>query len=371
MGDYYVDGTIRSLSGTGSGTLADPWGRSDGTYQYAIDQIAAGPGQGSAGDSITNIAGSVNNSASGGIDLTVYGTPTNAKPLHLSGGDQRTEYDLEFMTFIALGNAAPAVIVSNFDFINQNSSSYTTDATLNFGNYAAVYNCTMVGNSSSTGKALATASQCAVHGCKFTNLNALAIGGGPVIDLGNYTRAKGNYFGFDKGFGQYGIYIRGMFSNNVVKVENRISGTAVTSCLDGSQVFNNSFYGDGSITGLYAAGSAQYFAWVNNYVENFNLGYKTNSGADAYLVAGNRGFNNTTPTSFVGDQWFVENNDYALTQSGVVSPSSGDFTPNVELINQGWHTIAQSQYPAPTIGAIAPTAGSGPSGGLYIPRIRG
>ena len=60
MGFYYVDGTISSASGTGSGTEVDPWGKDDDLLSYALAQILAGPGSSADGDVITILAGNVN-----------------------------------------------------------------------------------------------------------------------------------------------------------------------------------------------------------------------------------------------------------------------------------------------------------------------
>ena len=67
MAAYYIDGTIVSASGTGSGTIGDPWGKTDDLLQYTLDQIVAGAGRGSSGDTVY-ITGDLNQTAS--IDFT-------------------------------------------------------------------------------------------------------------------------------------------------------------------------------------------------------------------------------------------------------------------------------------------------------------
>lgn len=70
MAEYYVDGTIVSATGTGSGTQADPWGKTDDLLQYAGDQILAGAGKGAAGDIIFIIAGDVNSTTTPMLSFT-------------------------------------------------------------------------------------------------------------------------------------------------------------------------------------------------------------------------------------------------------------------------------------------------------------
>lgn len=70
MASYYVDGTIVSATGTGSGTQADPWGKTDNLLQYAGDQILAGPGKGTEGDTIFIVAGDVNSTTTPMLDFT-------------------------------------------------------------------------------------------------------------------------------------------------------------------------------------------------------------------------------------------------------------------------------------------------------------
>jgi hypothetical protein len=70
MAFYYVDGTISSASGTGSGTEVDPWGKDDDLLAYALDQILAGPGASADGDVVTILAGNVNSTTTPMLNYT-------------------------------------------------------------------------------------------------------------------------------------------------------------------------------------------------------------------------------------------------------------------------------------------------------------
>ncbi len=90
MASYYVDGTISSVSGSGSGTLADPWGKTDDLLQYAGDQILAGPGKGLSGDTIFIVAGGVNSTTTPMLDFT---SSDFANLTIVGKGREQTEWD--------------------------------------------------------------------------------------------------------------------------------------------------------------------------------------------------------------------------------------------------------------------------------------
>ena len=113
MAQYYVDGTITSANGSGSGTLSDPWGKTDDLFQYAVDQILAGAGAGATGDWVNVIAGDLTATAS--VDLSSYGS--SAKNLYLVGhnGYQPT-YDLGGEAMFAASYSR--IKLHNIRFIN-------------------------------------------------------------------------------------------------------------------------------------------------------------------------------------------------------------------------------------------------------------
>jgi len=56
------------------------------------------------------------------------------------------------------------------------------------------------------------------------------------------------------------------------------------------------------------------------------------------VLAGNRAYNcATSDMPPISSAVLInENNDWAMTESGLVDPANGDYRPNKNLINQGW-----------------------------------
>jgi hypothetical protein len=362
MADYYVDASVSSASGSGSGTLGDPWVKTDDLLQFALDQIAAGSGRDTVnGDRITNLAGSM--TVTSGLDPTAYGTPTNTAPLYFNGGLQRTPYDLGGFSFVdsALGSSTKvAMHLTRMDFTNPNTAS---DG-IYIGSYGSIIDCSYVGSSSNSVGAIFLGNYATMIGCKCTNINGLGLGGGPVFNFSSYAKGYGNFFEFNGGYGQYGFYTRSQFSGNVIVQKNMASGVACWRTLDGTHGFNNTLYGDGNDLGIYAQSSSDnYLTVVNNYVENFSTGFFVSTAADYNIFAGNYSYGNISDQQNNANGSFVENN-VVLGSSGLVDAANGDFRPNQNLIAKGYSPLSLSLplSEVPTIGAI--------TGNIMTPRIR-
>ena len=347
MADVYMDGSIVSASGTGTGTASDPYGKTDDLLQYALDNTT----QGSTGDSFINLAGSI--SATLPIDFSTYGTPHPDRPFNFDGGSQRTTYDMGGVRLFdsISANVVRYSTIQSFDFINPPLA----DLAIYLGFGMVFINNTYVGSSSASQKVLKTTYYAEVIGNRFTNINGNDLGGGPVFDFGGRDYAGYNFIEFSGGFGQYGIYPRGIFEFSVIVCENMSTGQAVMSVLDNSVIRNNTFYGDGNLRGMQLASSTESVLIENNYVENFNEGYHASSGSKIHVIAGNRGFGNNSNQLITEVYGIEENNDYSISQSGLVNPSGGNYKPNENLISQGF---SRSRFAidangfVPTIGAI-------------------
>lgn len=350
--NYYVDASVTSASGSGSGTLVDPWVKTDDLFQYALDQIAAGSGRDTVnGDRITNLAGSM--TVTSGIDPTTYGTPTNTAPLYFDGGPQRTPYDLGGFSFVdaALGSSTKvATHLSRMDFTNPNTSS---DG-IYIGSYGSIINCSYVGSSSNSVGAIFMGNYASMIGCRCTNINGLTLTGGPVFNFSSYAKGYGNFFEFDGGYGQYGFYTRSLFSNNVIVQKNMASGVGCWRPLDGTCGFNNTLYGDGNDFGCYVQGSADnYLSVYNNYVENFSTGFAVSSTCDFNIFAGNYSYGNSFDQQANADGSFVENNR-VLDSTGLVDAAGGNFNGNKLLMNTGYNFASLFPFSTdrPNVGAV-------------------
>ena len=367
MAQYYVDGTITSANGSGSGTISDPWGKTDDLFQYALDQIAAGSGRDTVnGDRITNLAGSM--TVTSGIDPTTYGTPTNAAPLYLDGGPQRTSYNLggfSFVTSSLASSTKAATHLSKMDFTNPN----TTTTAIEVGAYGSIIDCTYVGSSSNSFKTVLLNNYAVMIGCRFTSINGLSLGGGPVFDFGSHAKGHGNFFEIDGGYGQYGFYTRSLFSNNVIVQKNMASGSACWRPLDGTFGFNNTLYGDGNDFGCYAqSANDNNLSVYNNYVENFNIGFSVNTASDFNIFAGNYSYGNSYDQQQNAGGSVVENNR-VLDSTGLVDAAGGNFNGNDLLMNTGYNFASLFPFSTdrPSVGAVQNLKPSVP----VAPRVRG
>lgn len=357
MADVYMDGSIVSASGTGTGTASDPYGKTDDLLQYALDNTT----QGATGDRFINLAGSI--VATTPIDFTTYGTPSMDKPFDFNGGTQRTEYDMGGVRLFdsTSQNVIKYSTIQSFDFINPP----VADRALFLGYGMLFINNTFTGSSSSSQQVLKDSYYCELIGNRFTNINGNSLTGGPVFDFAGRDYAGYNYLEFDGGFGQYGIYPRGVFEFNIIICKNMTSGLAAVAFLDNCIIKNNTLYGDGNLRGFQLASSTESVLIENNYIENFNEGFFSSTGSTAHIIAGNRAFNNGSNPLNTLVYGIEENNNYSMSQSGLVNPSGGNYKPNENLISQGF---SRSRFAidangfTPTIGAI--------NGNIMPPRVR-
>lgn len=358
MAAYYIDGTIVSASGTGSGTIGDPWGKTDDLLQYTLDQIVAGAGRGSSGDTVY-ITGDLNQTAS--IDFTGY-NPQQLTPLCLRPIDSTiVDYDLGGTVF-ATDNNTRGLLVHLFNFHNFSN----TGIAIRLSSWCGFIRCTFDGADGAHRGMLYHAGASTVIGCKFINDNR-------SNNLLHQCSGSGNEFHYNfyevNNTSLYGMYIySGTFSNNIIKVING-RNTGILLPIQGGKIINNTFIGTGNFTGsgIFMTNSYEDQVIVNNYFEGLYRPLNANISHNAqvqYLV-GNKAYNNTTNTLPTNTEAVVYDydNDWALSSTGLTDAASGDYRPNETLKGVGvnlyaW-TQAQSYTVAPSVGAMLPVSTGG------------
>lgn len=339
---YYLDGSIVSATLTGSGTIGDPYGKTDDLYQAVLNTITRDT---TNGDRLINTAGSVNQTAP--IDLTTYTTTGgngNANyPLTIDGGSQRTAYDLGGTAlWVSSAGAYRYIHIMNFDFSNTPLAATIFDCA---SGQFYVNNSVAVSTGTSAGYVIDGSTYARFHGNKFTNVNRTAdpTAGGPRFNFTNDNEFQYNFINFHDEFGQYGFYPRaGTFANNVIEVTGtNASSTAVISVLDGSNVLHNTLYCNATITGTWRAfqigSSAQYHNIVNNYLEGFTQGFNFTAGSETRMFAGNKGFNVSTLVNGTPAVATFETGNEILTESGLVDAASGDYNIKSTILQSGFN----------------------------------
>jgi len=355
MAEYYIDGTIVSATGTGSGTVGDPWGKTDDLLQYALDQIVAGGGKDTTGDTIY-VTGDLNQTAS--VDFTGYNpqqtTPLAIRPIEVD----LINYDLGGTPFIN-NTTTRALLIFHVRFFNfgGNTGAYPVRS----DHFSGFFQCVFDGvGSTGTYGFTYFGPYSTVIGCKFINENR-------AVGLVSYTSTGGffayNYVEIDN-TAQYAMYTYyTTFAHNIVRVKNGRNTGCFLPIATG-RYFNNTFYGENNTgSAIFVSSAYEDQNIFNNYFEGLYrpLNISTNHNANVSYLVGNRAYNNTTNTVPSDSTTIVYDfdNDFAMTESGLIDPANGDYRPKSSLINAGVNMFAWSQAQeytvSPTVGSILPT----------------
>ena len=370
MANYYVDGSIVSASGSGSGTIGDPWGKTDDLIQYALVQIAAGAGAGAQGDTIIVLAGTLTNTAQ--LDPTVWlaGNGSGARPLWIKAVNPELLIDWNMGATNMIVYPYQGVNWAGFRFYNfkENGTGYpfkifryTTFASCIFDGYATPHYGLISGNVS-----------CAIIGCAVINdnrYNGTSSHRGYQFSMSNGI-VYGNYFESTSSAGTAG-YSHG---TGAAHVEGNIyydtcsylNGLYVPT--QGARFSRNTFY-NGSTAAPCIFAPSNYnnsFLIANNYFEGWTDAIKSSSGRLSIgRVCGNKGFNNS---ALVGAS-LIENDNTAydfhaaywkndsLAESALIDPANKDFRPKSALVGAGFDSMALN-YPnggggvRPNVGAV-------------------
>lgn len=364
MAQYYVDGTITSANGSGSGTISDPWGKTDDLFQYAVDQILAGAGAGATGDWVNVVAGDLTATAS--VDLSSYSG--SSKNLYLVGhnGHQPT-YDLGGETMFA--DRYDSVGLHNIRFINFSNVNAVDGITLKYRGF--VTNCVFDGQDQDYESVLDVSGAVNILGCRWINFSpSPSTNHGYLLKNGSHggNWIKGCYF--EKGGNDNNPFL---FSYNSV-IEDcvfRYSGTDSIGYMilpiRNLRLSNCTFYATPTAGNVNATFFSTYLenSMINCYFENlqepiYNSQYTVNDNSST-MLAGNRAYNssNLYPSQdyVPGKTVIYQDNDWDVSESLLVDPLNGDYRPKAELIGAGLN-LQDYGFPSsikkakPTIGGI-------------------
>lgn len=374
MAQYYVDGTITSASGTGSGTLADPWGKTDDLIQFAIDQIMLGSGAGSTGDWINIVAGNINQTTS--LNLLSY-SPNNGRQLTILGynGHQPT-YDLGGVTWSNVHY--DGIRLHNIRFVN--FIAITNQFAIRLKYHGSVSFCVFDGENQPHATVLRIEGEVNILGCQFINFSPTAGLHQTLIYSGSSggNWLKGCYF--EKG-GVNDYYM--IFSYNTVIVDCVFVYTGSNNMayailpIRQARVSNCTFYRSPTAGQFYPIYFSTYQnnSMVNCYFENVtDISYNNSvsvNGNISTMLSGNRAYNSATlhPTQNLlpCDTLIYYDNDWDISESLLIDPANGDYRPKAGLIGAGFN-LQDYGFPSsikkqdPTIGAI--------TNNIMPPRVR-
>ena len=369
MADFYIDGTISSASGTGSGTLLDPWGKDDDLLAFALTQAG---GSGTHGNQFIVVDGDLNSTAELNLSGYSFEKPFIVKPLVMDGS-QRIAYDAGGFDFHT-SSSISGIGVYFMDFTNMPTSGKFFD----INGRGKLVGCSFDGTGKTGGTWVNPGIYTVVLGNRFFNDSRTSTG--LFLLAGQGCLIQGNVFE-DISNSEYDIYSYSSgFTNNVLTYASTYTYTTGSLLpIDGGKVCNNTFIGPGAFNGGTPAASAILISnnyeqnhFANNYFEGF---VKVFNLADAsthpYLInqlLGNKYYDctrfleNLTP-----DESLVMNQqNEELSSSGLVDVAGGDYRPNNLLINQGYDPFAMvnaiTNTLRPTVGAL--------ENSIVVPRVR-
>ena len=347
MAQYYIDGTITSATGSGSGTFSDPWGKTDDLIQYAVDQILAGAGRGAQGDWINIIAGDLTQTAF--IDLSVY-APSNGFQLTIAGHDgHRPNINMGGKPMFDIKR--DGIRLHNLRFFNLTNVTGEVSVWLRY--HGSVSLCEFDGQNQDFEMVLRCEGSINVLGCRFVNFSppAPSANHGPLIFSGSSggNWIKGCYFETGGGNDNYMIWSYGSFIEDCVfKFSGSSSLAYAVIPIRQLRLSNCTFYRDPSAASMYAVylSSYQNCSMVNCYFENmtapfYNYHVSVNDNVST-MLAGNRAFNSTdsppaNPQYLPCPTLNYFNNDWDVSESLLVDPANGDFRPKAGLVGAGFN----------------------------------
>lgn len=364
MADYYVDGTITSASGQGDGSIGNPWGKTDDLWDYCLSQIAAAGGAGATGDNLIVLDGGFSQTTDPDPTVVAY---AQSKMLYVQpnvlDGTQRIPFDCGTKRVMGTSTGERGFQFYFCDFTNLSPDG----TTLYTNSYGSVYYCSFDGSGSSHLAVLRLGGQGRVIGCRFFNDGRTS----GLFNSGS-TGQQVMWNVFEPNLNDYMVYTYGsVFAHNLILPQSGMTyNTGMVLPIQSSRMFRNTFFGENQKgAGFYVPNSYESNYIANNYFEGIHNAI--NDVATQHLntfevLAGNRAYNCATSDMPPASSSVVinQNNDWAMTESGLVDPANGDFRPNKNLINQGWrddelNTEITSNFAElgikPTIGAYDAT----------------
>ena len=143
----------------------------------------------------------------------------------------------------------------------------------------------------------------------------------------------------------YSLYTYGsVFAHNLILPTSSYTyNTGMVLPIQTGRMFRNTFYGtEQRGAGFYIPNSYESNYIANNYFEGIHNPINdvgTSQHLNAFeVLAGNRAFNCATSDMPPEDYAVLiyQNNNFEMTESGLVDPANGDYRPNKNLINAGW-----------------------------------
>jgi hypothetical protein len=369
VADYYVDGTIVSAAGTGSGTQGDPWGKTDDLIAYALTQINAAGGGNVDGNVIHVLAGDLNATTTPILDFA--NTNTNRCEIRGRGRDQ-TVWDWQTNHYLTpYTSTMPAGSSGNGAYLRVSNMSITNVGAAGLsghklhGRSATWINCDFDWTATSLGTLGVQAGY--FFNCRIPHWDQVNSGGwfvNCVITSGGATTERFGYYQhcyncfFDWSQANNAGRVRGIcdYSPVLVNCTFYMGSTDRIMCIAN--------FDDAKIINCYQEGGQ----CVMNHPYNQTFGWQLITNVYAYNLSDNAIFGPYgTPT---GD-FFAENN-VILSSSGFKDAANGDFTPNDNLIAQG--TMNHAPYGSVTKvqrGTIGCFEAQNLIGKPYHPRVRG
>ena len=361
MAEYYIDGTITSASGTGSGTLADPWGKTDDLLQFALDQILAGAGKGASGDWINIIAGDLTNTVS--TDFASY-APNTGTMITIAGynGHQPT-FDLGGFPLLLASGGQSGIRLHNIRFTNFSTSTYS----FRFRYHGSVSFCVFDAENNPASHILRVDGAYNIYGCRWINFTDNTVNGlffQTGSSGGNWI--KGCYF--EKSSTYMMVYV---YNTVVEDCVFRYSGTGtmyyMVLPIRQVRLSNCTFYATPTAGTVFAVFFSTYQnnSVVNCYFENltepiYNSQNSVNDNIST-MLAGNRAYNSSNlypgQDYIPGKTLIYKDNDWDVSESLLVDPLNNDYRPKADLIGAGFN-LQDYGFPSsikkakPTIGGI-------------------
>jgi len=350
MGTYYVDGTISSATGTGSGTQADPWGKDDDLIHYAVTQIEAGAGKGTLGDTIYIVAGDVNSTQSPWIQQT---TATNYynhdRPLGIIGnGRDQTNWDAGGNPKIGYNynegqTRLDAIIFADMTFSNLPTATGSTNHLWGGSNWANWYNCDILFDPAQNGMMTALNRVFRLINCRYTPSQSLQAYSGGAQGIGTYFDCRNSPSSH--------IFYGGHWIDCFFDMKDLGRNTNVFGLLQVSPTVVNCTFdwrGNPSFTCGRLDGWEQN-VWYNNYIHAdggsnkfMTTAYTTSASFGAF---GNVGYGitdfhggNNHPGLNPNSNYTYNTNNEILSVSGVKDADNGDWRPSDALIDAAKYT---------------------------------
>ena len=372
MANYYVDGSIVSASGSGSGTIGDPWGKTDDLIQYSLVQIAAGAGAGAKGDTVIVLAGELTNTAP--LDPTVWSAGSGSGNTALTFRAVNPEVLINWEMGATKMIVYPYQGVHWFGFRFYNYKEVGTDYPFKIFRYHTFSNCIFDGYAEPHYGLISGNVSCAIIGCAVVNDNRYQAGGtshrGYQVNMSNGI-VYGNYFESTSTAGT-AYYSHGTGSAHVegnIYYDTCSYSNGFYVPTQGARFSRNTFY-NGSTAAPCIFAPSNYtnsFLIANNYFEGWSDAIKSNSYGRLTIgrVCGNKGFNNS---ALVGASLIENDNSVydfhdgywkndSLAESALIDPANKDFRPKSALVGAGFDSMALN-YPnvgggvRPNVGAV-------------------